>query len=118
MKKIYEKQVHHTLLDSWAWVVNPNYLKQVASLGLVDNQGCFWAQDVLQIVAFYPRSLSNLCPQLQSFSAISTVNSPLCQDLKTMQDYRNKPQKHFEVLDMLVKKKLGLTKQECMWPYP
>jgi hypothetical protein len=35
-----------------------------------------------------------------------------------MRDYRKKPQKHFEITVMLVEKKLKLTTQECMWPYP
>jgi hypothetical protein len=108
MKKVYKKQVPHTLLDSW--VVNPGCLTQVATLGLVDNQGCPCAHNILQLVAFYARNVSNLCPQLQSFFAISTIYNPLCQDLKAMRDYRKKPQKHFEATVMLVQEKLELTK--------
>jgi hypothetical protein len=98
------KQVPHTFLDSWA--VNLNYLKQVATLGLIDNQGCPCAHNVLQLVAFYAPSVSNFYPQLQSFSAISTVYSPFCQDFRTMKDYRKKLQKHFEIIVMLAQEKL------------
>jgi hypothetical protein len=69
-------------------------------------------------MAFFTRSVSNLYPQLQSFSTITAIYSPLYQDLRAMRDYRKKPQKHFEVIAMLVQEKLELTKQECMWPYP
>jgi len=116
MKKVYKKQVSHTLLDSW--VVNLGHLRQVATLGLINNQGCPCAHNVLQPVAFYACSVSNLCLQLQSFSAIFIIYSPLYQDLKAMRDYRKKLQKHFEVIVMLVQEKLELTKQQCMWPYP
>jgi hypothetical protein len=115
-EKSLQKKKPHTLLDSWA--INTSYLRQVATLGLVDNRGCPCAHDVLQPMAFFTRSVSNLYPQLQSFSAISAIYSPLYQDLRAMRDYRKKPQKHFEVIVMLVQEKLKLTKQECMWPYP
>jgi hypothetical protein len=111
MKKNYTKVVPHTL-DSWA--VHLGYLRQVATLGLVDNQGCPCAHNM----SFYACIVSNLCPQLQSFSAISTIYSPFYQDLRATKDYRKKIQKHFEVIVMLVQEKLELTKQQCMWPYP
>jgi hypothetical protein len=98
------KQVPHTFLDSWA--VNLSYLRQVATLGLIDNQGCPCAHNVLKPVAFYAPNVSNFYPQLQSFSAISIVYNPFCQDLRTMKDYRKKLQKHFEIIVMLVQKKL------------
>jgi hypothetical protein len=44
------KKKPHTFLDSW--VVNPNCLRQVATLGLIDNQGCPYAHGVLQLVVF------------------------------------------------------------------
>jgi len=93
-------------------------MRQVATLGLVNNQGCPCAHNVLQLVAFYTPSVSNLYPQLQSFSTIFAIYSPFCQDLRAMKDYRKKPHKHFEEIVMLVQEKLELTKQQCMWPYP
>jgi len=95
-EKSLQKPVPHTLLDSRA--VNFSYLKQVATLGFVNNQGCPCAHNVLQLVAFYALSVSNFCPQLQSFFAIFTIYSPFCQDLRAMGDYRKKFQKHFEML--------------------
>jgi len=83
-EKSLKKQVPHTLLDSWA--VNFSYLRQVATLGFVDNQGCPCAHNVLQPVAFYAPNVSNFCPQLQSIFAISALYSPFCQDLRIMRD--------------------------------
>jgi hypothetical protein len=71
MKKVYKKQVFHTHLDSWA--INLGCLRQVATLGFIDNQGCPCAHNILQPTTFYIRSVSSLYPQIQSFSAIFAV---------------------------------------------